>query len=56
MLLESTTFTVKLKVPPAVGVPLSTPSTPRDKPAGKAPALMLNANGVASLVAVISLM
>jgi len=38
---ESVTFTVKLKEPEAVGVPEMVPVEESDRPAGKAPELML---------------
>ena len=44
---ESVTFSVKLEVPVAVGMPLITPVAGASvKPVGKAPALIVHENGV----------
>ena len=43
---ESVTFTVKLKEPDAVGVPEIVPADDNVSPPGKAPALMLQLYGV----------
>jgi hypothetical protein len=48
---ESVTFTVKLKEPEAVGVPEMVPAGESVRPAGKAPALMLQPYGVVPPVA-----
>jgi hypothetical protein len=39
---ESTTWTVKLKVPIVVGVPLITPSVAKLNPGGRLPALIVH--------------
>ncbi len=46
-------MTVKLKVPPAVGVPLSTPAGDRVRPAGSAPAVTAKPYGATPPAAVI---
>ena len=51
--LLSLALTVKLKVPPAVGVPLSTPPEERVSPAGSAPAVTVKVYGDAPPLAVI---
>jgi len=43
---ESVAWTVKLKVPAAVGVPLMTPLTARERPAGSDPEAMVQEQGV----------
>ena len=43
---ESVTFTVKLKEPDAVGVPETVPADDSVRPPGNAPALMLQLYGV----------
>ena len=48
---ESTTFSVKLKVPAAVGVPVIAPPDDSDKPGGSVPESTVQLNGVASIVA-----
>ncbi len=49
---ESRAWTVKLNVPKLVGVPASTPFSPRDIPAGNAPAIRCQLTGAIPPVAV----